>query len=102
MATTERVTITLPETVVREIDREGRNRTRFVQEAVQRELDRRGRDTLRTSIESPHAEGAELAEAGFDDWVSSLPSEDTGDLVDSSAGQPVRWVQGSGWTASGT
>lgn len=102
MATTERVTITLSETVVREIDRQGRNRTLFVQEAVQRELDRRRHDTLRTSIESPHAEGTDLAEAGFDDWVSSLPPEDTADLVDSSAGQPVRWVRGGGWAADET
>lgn len=102
MATTERVTITLPETVVREIERQGRDRSRFVQEAVQRELERRRRDALRTSIENPDAEGTDLAEAGFDDWASSLPPEDAGDLVDSSAGKPVRWVRGSGWTASRT
>ena len=102
MATTECVTITLPETVVREIDRQGRNRSRFVQEAVQRELERRRHDVFRTSIENPHAEGTELAETGFDDWASSLPPEDASDLVDPSAGRPVRWVQGRGWTKSGT
>ena len=102
METTERVTITLPETVVREIDRQERNRDRFVQEAVQRELERRRRESLRASVENPHADGAELAEAGFDEWVSTLPAEDASDLLDTSAGRPVRWVHGSGWTERGT
>lgn len=102
MGTSERVTITLPETVVREIDRQAPNRSRFVQEAIRRELARRGRHALRASIENPHAEGAELADVGFDEWASSLPAENAGDLVDGSAGRSVRWVRGRGWTDSGT
>ena len=43
-----------------------------------------------------------LAAAGFDEWVSTLPAEDASDLLDTSAGRPVRWVHGSGWTERGT
>lgn len=102
MGNTERVTVTLPETVVREIDRQAPSRSRFVQEAIRRELARRGLPALRASIEDPHAEGPELAEIGFDEWASSLPAEDAADLIDGSAGRSVRWVNGRGWTESGT
>jgi metal-responsive CopG/Arc/MetJ family transcriptional regulator len=39
MANVERVTTTLPEDLVRDIDRREKNRSRFVAEAVRRELD---------------------------------------------------------------
>lgn len=92
-----RVTVTLPSEVVDEIDRHERNRSRFVLEAVRGELERRRREALRRSIEEPHPEGTELAEAGFDDWVDSLPRESASDLLDPEAGSPVRWVPGEGW-----
>jgi hypothetical protein len=57
--------------------------------------DRRRREGLRRSLEHPHAEAAELADAGLDGWAASLP-EDEG-LADIAAGKPVRWVEGEGW-----
>jgi hypothetical protein len=95
MPATERVTVTLPAELVRSIDRLEKNRSRFIAEAVQHELDRRRREGLRRSLEQPHPEAAELADAGLDEWAASLP-EDEG-LVDMAAGRPVRWVEGEGW-----
>lgn len=96
MASTERVTITLPSDVLQSIDRLERNRSRFITEAVQHELERRRREELLRSLRSPHAETAELAELGMADWSASLPTDDDG-LVDPSAGRPVRWIEGQGW-----
>jgi len=96
MATTERVTVTLPVELVESIDRFERNRSRFIAEAVEHELVRRRRAGLLRSLENPHPEAAELAETGLSEWGASLPSDDE-DLVDMSAGTPVRWVEGQGW-----
>jgi len=97
MAAVERVTVTLPHDLVRDIDRREKNRSKFVVEAVRHELDRRRRAELRRSLENPHPESAELAEEGLQEWMRSLPEEDAEALVDSSAGKPVRWVPGEGW-----
>lgn len=97
MGVVERVTVTLPEDLLREIDRREKNRSRFVAEAVRRELDRRRRVELRRSLENPHPETAELAEQGLEEWSRGLPEEDTSALVDSSAGRAVRWAPGEGW-----
>ena len=97
MAKTERVTVTLPVEFVAGIDRFERNRSRFITEAVERELNNRRRDGLLRSLTSPHPEAAELAEAGLADWAAGLPGGDES-LVDVSAGKPVRWVEGQGWT----
>lgn len=96
MATTERVTVTLPIDLVEGIDRFERNRSRFITEAVEHELVRRRREGLLRSLASPHPEAAELAETGLADWGASLPADDEG-LVDESAGKLVRWVEGQGW-----
>ncbi len=96
MATTERVTVTLPIDLVEGIDRFERNRSRFITEAVEHELVRRRREGLLRSLASPHPEAAELAETGLADWGASLPADDEG-LVDEAAGKPVRWVEGQGW-----
>jgi len=96
MATTERVTVTLPLELVESIDRLERNRSRFIAEAVEHELVRRRREGLLRSLKSPHREAAELAETGLADWGASLPADDEG-LVDVNAGKPVRWVEGQGW-----
>lgn len=98
MATTERVTITLPAELVRDIDRLEKNRSRFIQDAARAELERRRRELLQQSLRSPHPETAELAEAGFEEWASSLPEEDAAGLLDLRAGTEVRWVPGEGWT----
>ena len=97
MAGVERVTVTLPTDLVRDIERREKNRSKFVAEAVRRELDRRRREELRRSLENPHPESAELAEQGFEEWTRTLPEEDAEALVDRSAGKPVRWKVGEGW-----
>ena len=97
MASVDRVTVTLPNDLVRDIDRREKNRSKFVAEAVRNELDRRRRAELRRSLQNPHPESAELAEQGLEEWVRGLPEEDTGTLVDNSGGTPVRWVAGEGW-----
>ena len=96
MATTERVTVTLPVEMVESIDRFERNRSRFITEAVEHELVRRRRDGLLRSLENPHPEAAELVDTGLSDWGASLPPGDEG-LVDVNGGKPVRWVEGQGW-----
>jgi post-segregation antitoxin (ccd killing protein) len=96
MPTTERVTVTLPAELVQSIDRLEKNRSRFIAEAVERELNRRREEGLRRSLDHPHPEAAELADAGLDEWAASLSEGDEG-LVDMSAGRPVRWVEGEGW-----
>ena len=92
-----RVTVTLPDDLVRDIDRREKNRSKFVAEAVRHELDQRRRAELRLSLENPHPGTAGLAEQGFAEWVESLPEEDTKALLDSTRGKPIRWVPGDGW-----
>jgi Arc/MetJ-type ribon-helix-helix transcriptional regulator len=99
MAAVERVTVTLPNDLLRDIDLREKNRSKFVAEAVRNELARRRRDDLRRSLRHPHPDSAALAERGLDEWMRSLPEEDAQALVDSSAGKPVRWVSGKGWVA---
>ena len=93
----ERVTVTLPDDLVRDIDRQEKNRSKFVAEAVRRELGRRRREQLGRSLQNPHPDSADLAEQGLEEWSRSLPAEDVAALVDSSAGKAVRWVPGEGW-----
>jgi Arc/MetJ-type ribon-helix-helix transcriptional regulator len=97
MASVERVTVTLPIDLVRDIDRREKNRSKFVADAVRHELDRRRREELCQSLRNPHPESAALADEGLEAWTRSLPEEDTESLVDSSAGKAVRWVPGEGW-----
>lgn len=99
MATTERVTVTLPVELIESIDRYERNRSRFIAEAVEHEINRRRREGLLRSLKNPHPEAAELAETGLADWGASLPQGDEG-LVDVNAGKPVRWLEGQGWVES--
>ncbi len=96
MATTQRVTVTLPVGLVDDIDRYEPNRSRFITKAVERELVRRGREGLLLSLASPHPQASGLAEAGLAGWGANLPSGDE-DLLDESAGKAVRWVGDQGW-----
>jgi hypothetical protein len=96
MATTARVTVTLPAELVDNIDRFEKNRSRFIAQAVEHELTRRRREGLLRSLESPHPEAPDLAEAGLGEWGANLAPEQE-DLVDPSGGTPVRWVEGEGW-----
>ncbi|MEO8660742.1 MAG: hypothetical protein ABI693_19890 [Bryobacteraceae bacterium] len=97
MGNVERVTVSLPDDIVREFDRREKNRSRFVAEAVRRELYRRRRDELRLSLQNPHPESLELAEQGLEDWSLGLPAEDATALLDVSTGKAVRWIPGEGW-----
>jgi hypothetical protein len=97
MASVERVTVTLPDDLVRDIDRREKNRNKFVAQAARHALERRRRAELRRSLRNPHTESAELADQGLVEWMRRLPEEDTGALVDRRAGKPVRWVPGEGW-----
>ncbi len=96
----ERVTVTLPQELVEEIDRCERNRSRFIAEAVAHELALRRRQGLLRSIASPHPEAALVAEEGLVEWGAGLPAGDDDGLVDASAGKPVHWIEGKGWSGS--
>ena len=93
----ERVTVTLPDDLIRDIDRHESNRSRFVAEAVRRELERRRRAELRRSLESPHPKSAELVDQGLDEWARGLPNEDVASLVNDRAGTSIQWIAGKGW-----
>jgi len=92
----KRVTVTLPETIVEEIDRWEKNRSKFVLEAAERELELRRRRELERSLRYPHPEIHQLAEAGTEEWGEGWAAEDES-LVDPSAGRPVRWTPDDGW-----
>jgi post-segregation antitoxin (ccd killing protein) len=97
MRTTERVTVTLPREVVRDIAQIEPNRSRFVLEAVHHEIRRRKHDELRRSLRNPHPDSAVLTEAGGDPRAKVPPDEETHHVVDTSTGKPVRWTPGKGW-----
>ena len=92
----KRVTITLPEAIVEEIDRWEKNRSKFVLEATKRELDLRRRRELERSLRNPHSESTQVAEAGIEEWRAGWAVDDE-ELVDPSAGRPVRWTPDGGW-----
>jgi Arc/MetJ-type ribon-helix-helix transcriptional regulator len=92
----KRVTVTLPEELVSEIDRWERNRSRFVMVAAERELEARRRQALERSLANPHAESFRVAEAGIEDWDAGWTADDEG-LVDGDRGRPVRWQPDRGW-----
>jgi hypothetical protein len=101
VATTERVTVTLPIELIESIDRVERNRSRFITQAVEHEIVRRRQAELLRSLQSPHPEAIELGEVGLAEWSASLPEGDES-LVGASSGQPVRWAEGLGWIAEST
>jgi len=91
--------VTLPSEVVRAIDREELNRSRFVLKAVTRELDRRRTEQIRQSLSHPHPESLEMAEVGFAAWAEGL-SDDASDLIAPGAGQEVQWTADHGWVGT--
>lgn len=91
---TERVTISLPDDLVEDIDRREKNRSKFIREAIEAELERRRREALRRSLESPHEESHRVAETGLEEWVGESGDAD---LLDPEAGRDIRWVPGEGW-----
>jgi hypothetical protein len=92
----KRVTVTLPEAIVEEIDRFEANRSRFLLVAAERELEWRRRQELERSLRSPHAECDQVSDAGLHEWGQGWRAGDD-DLVDPSAGRPVLWTPGEGW-----
>ncbi len=92
----ERVTVTLPAELLRDIDQREENRSRFITEAVRNELERRRSLELQRSLENPPPETREFADPGFAEWARSLPQEDES-LVDLDAGTAVHWSPGEGW-----
>jgi hypothetical protein len=92
----KRVTVTLPDVIVEEIDRWEKNRSKFVLEATERELELRRRQELERSLRYPHPESHQISEAGIEEWGESSTPEDKG-LVDPTAGKPVRWTPEDGW-----
>ncbi len=92
----KRVTVTLPDVIVEEIDRWERNRSKFVLEAAERELELRRRRELERSLRYPHPESHHLADAGIEEWGEVWPTEEE-NLVDPSAGRPVHWTPDDGW-----
>ncbi len=95
MPISERVTVTLPADLLREVDQLERNRSRFITEAVQHEVARRRRAALMESVRSPHSETTQLVDTGLAGWTSDLPDDEA--LIDPAGGTPVRWVEGQGW-----
>jgi post-segregation antitoxin (ccd killing protein) len=96
MATTERVTVTLPKRLLEAVDHLERNRSRFVTLAVENELERRRREALMQSIRNPHPDALSLAEAGIASWTADLP-DDEASLLDERLGTSVRWTEEAGW-----
>jgi hypothetical protein len=101
VVTTQRVTVTLPSTLLDGIDRFEQNRSRFIAQAVEHELERRRREELLRSVRSPHPGGDELVQLGTGDWLPELV-EDAAELLDLGGGTPVRWVSGDGWKVGGS
>ncbi|MEN8150299.1 MAG: hypothetical protein ABFS86_10775 [Planctomycetota bacterium] len=93
----DRVTVTMPAGVIREIDRFEKNRSRFILEAVRRELELRRLEELKRSLRQPHPETGDIVAEGFEEWAADLPAEDADGLVDMEAGVPIRWVSETGW-----
>ena len=101
MAGLVRVTVTLSEKLVREIDRREKNRSKVVAEAVRNELHRRRREELRRSLNNPHPASSKVSAIGFTDWAANFPDEDAESLLDGTQGTSVRWVEGEGWSEVG-
>ena len=108
MAGVDRVTVTLPNDLVRDIDRREKKRSKFVAEAVRNELDRRRRAELRRSLDNPHPESAELAGQGLEEWTRAacprkMPRRSlTATLASRFGGSPARagWRGASEWSST--
>lgn len=92
----ERVTVTMPAELVAGVDRYERNRSRFITEAVRHELKRRRHLELLRSLDEPHPDTLATAALGLEAWAEALPTEDS-DLLDPTAGLPLRWSANQGW-----
>lgn len=96
MSGSVRVTVTLPEEILVEIDRGDRNRSRFVLEAVRREIVRRKLEALEVSLNHPHPDSQALEPAGLQEWFQA-GSQDAAELLDLQGGTEIHWVPDQGW-----
>jgi len=93
---TKRVTVTLPDEIVEEIDLRETNRSRFLAEAARRELARRRREELERSLDVPHVESGRVAASGLGAWGAlGVPADE--EILDADAGRPVCWEPDRGW-----
>lgn len=93
----QRISVSLPEELVNEIDRSAPDRDSFVAEAVKHELTRRQKDGLQASLEYPHAKTLLVAEAPLCEWPEGVPADEWSDVLDEDSGEEIRWVEGKGW-----
>jgi len=91
-----RVTVTLPEELLAEMDQQTENRSLFVAEAVRAELHRRRKERLLLCLQQPHPESVEMAECGFREWVAMAADGDS-ELLDPTRVRPIHWEPGLGW-----
>lgn len=96
MASSERITVTLPSNLLHGIDARSRNRSSYVQKALRHEFERESQLKLKESLDSPHPATGSFEDSEYQAWFNSIPAEDT-DFIDREAGVSVRWVAGSGW-----
>ena len=97
MHSKEQIKVTLPEDVIRDIDRVHGDRDKFVLELVRLELQRRRhQESWRTSVD-PLPERFHASEMELDDWGQDSPEGDLFGLVDLKTGAAVRWIPGKGW-----
>ena len=97
MANVEDVTVTLPNDVIHDMDRQTDDRTEFIAEAVRREIERRRTMEFLRSLENPHPDSMLAAELGFAEWSNGLPNEDTEALASPTGGTEVSWMPDEGW-----
>lgn len=93
----QRITITLPAHLVRQIDSRTHNRSSFILEAVRREIERRRTEALRKSLDSPHPQSQTLSGQGLEDWADALPADDVDEMLDGDSGRDVSWSPTRGW-----
>ena len=93
----DRVTVTLPNDLVREIDRREKNRSKFIAEAVRNELDRRRRDELTGRWTTPTPRVLNSPSRDLRSGRAAYPRKMPRHSSTVNAGRPIRWVSGEGW-----
>ena len=63
-------------------------------------MERRKREALRSSLDQPHEESAEIEDQGLEEWLDASGTE-ADELLDVDVGLGVRWTRGCGWTRVG-
>lgn len=92
----ERITITVPASLLAAVDASEKNRSRFFVRGARRELRARERAALRRSLDAH--ELADEDRQWLDADLAPAPDAEP-DLLDLASMTPVRWERGRGWTA---